>query len=185
MTYLTLAAWVTHISSVRLNTLLSESREESLVDALTGLSNRRRLLGDLAGLSGGDRHLLVLFDLNGFKECNDRLGHLAGDELLCDLASRLALAVVGAGNAYRLGGDEFCVILRGDPQEVEATLTAATNALSRTSPDYQIDAAWGAALIPDEATTAAEALGLADERMYACKHHQRATEPLLEAMAAP
>jgi hypothetical protein len=101
MTYLALAAWVTHFSSTRLNALLSESREASLVDALTGLSNRRRLLSDLAALPAGERHLLVLFDLNGFKAYkayNDSLGHLAGDELLRDLGRRLAAALQRAPN---------------------------------------------------------------------------------------
>ena len=70
--------------------LLERSRTESLTDSLTGLGNRRKLVADLeAHLDRADpdrSHLLVVFDLNGFKGYNDRFGHPAGDALLARLA---------------------------------------------------------------------------------------------------
>lgn len=172
--YLGLAAWVTHIVSRRLNSLLDESREASLVDALTGLSNRRRLFGDLAALGDGDeRHVLVLFDLNGFKPYNDRHGHLQGDEVLREVSARLTEALGAAGTAYRLGGDEFCAVLHGDEKGAHAALVAAIRAFSVEDRGHHIDAAWGAVAIPDEGRAATELLKLADERMYACKALQR------------
>ena len=173
MIYLTLAACVTHAASRRLNALLRESREASLVDALTGLANRRSLIDDLASLPHDQPHVVVLWDLNGFKAYNDRWGHLAGDELLRDLGRRFAEAIADAGRAYRLGGDEFCAILRGNENEAHPTLTAATRALSLAGTDHRIDAAWGAAVLPDEGATASDILRLADERMYLCKDLQR------------
>ena len=56
------------------------------------------------------RALHVLYDLNGFKSCNDTFGHLPEDALLHGLAAKLAEATVDWGAAYRLGGDEFCVL---------------------------------------------------------------------------
>jgi GGDEF domain-containing protein len=95
--------------------LLVRSRTEALTDALTGLGNRRRLFADLAALldeprSAGSR-LLVIFDLNGFKDYNDSFGHPAGDALLARLGGKLSAAVTPAGSAYRMGGDEFCVLI--------------------------------------------------------------------------
>ena len=83
----------------------------SETDALTGLPNRRKLVADLeAAVASGARTLLMFFDLNGFKSYNDAFGHVAGDSLLARLGARLYEAVQPDGMAYRLGGDEFCVI---------------------------------------------------------------------------
>ena len=87
----------------------------SVTDPLTHLWNRRKLLTDLESAirSGADHpHVLVLYDLNGFKRFNDLFGHPAGDALLARIAAKLADAVGSAGACYRLGGDEFCVLAR-------------------------------------------------------------------------
>ena len=55
--------------------------------------------------------MLLLFDLNGFKRYNDTFGHPAGDELLVRLGRQLREAVGEDGTAYRIGGDEFCLLL--------------------------------------------------------------------------
>jgi two-component system cell cycle response regulator len=77
-------------------TMLVDTREESLTDALTGLGNRRRLMGDLEDVlapDSGRPSVLVLFDLNGFKGYNDVFGHPAGDALLARLGASLGDAV--------------------------------------------------------------------------------------------
>ena len=83
-------------------------------DPLTGLHNRRRLLEDLerrVARASNAPAVLALFDLNGFKSYNDTFGHLAGDALLRRLSGRLQTATAASsGSAYRLGGDEFCVL---------------------------------------------------------------------------
>ena len=89
--------------------MLRSSRIDATTDALTGLGNRRKLLTDLAAAEKSEA-TLVLLDLDGFKVYNDTYGHPAGDALLALLGRRLA-AVAGEGvAAYRLGGDEFCVL---------------------------------------------------------------------------
>jgi diguanylate cyclase (GGDEF)-like protein len=149
--------------------LLAASRLEALTDPLTGLGNRRKLLADLeAGIEiarAGSPRLLVLFDLNGFKTYNDTFGHPAGDALLARLGHELAAAVEPAGEAYRMGGDEFCVLLPApapDPGRI-------ADALCGSGEGLDVSSAYGAALIPDEASTVSSALSLADERLYAHK----------------
>src|SRR5215217_536511 len=103
--------------------LLERSRTEADTDALTGLANRRKLLTDLdERLKAGAPTLVVLFDLDGFKSYNDAFGHPAGDALLRRLALNLATASEPFGRAYRMGGDEFCVLADARPGEAASVL---------------------------------------------------------------
>jgi GGDEF domain-containing protein len=136
-----------------------ERRERT--DPLTGLANRRALMEELEqALGDRSERTLVLFDLDGFKRYNDRLGHAAGDALLEVLGAQLTAAVAGRGEAFRLGGDELCVLLK-DP----AALPDCDAALRGDG----ISASHGEAWLPHEADTPSGALSLADSRMYAAK----------------
>ena len=155
--------------------LLNASRGEALSDVLTGLGNRRALMADLDAAFAdqtprpGRRAVLALFDLDGFKEYNDSFGHPAGDELLARLGERLRITIGGLGTAYRMGGDEFCVLtnLSGDDGEAISGLAAA--ALSDDGEAFHIGCSYGSAVLPAEASTSEEALSVADQRMYAQK----------------
>ena len=152
--------------------MLAASREEAVTDALTGLANRRRLMADLERVMSAtppEAMVLALFDLDGFKAYNDSFGHAAGDDLLRRLGRQLAAAAEPHGRAYRLGGDEFCVLAttRGIP--VEEICKAAEEALSDHGKGFEIGASWGKVLIPVEVVTPSDALRLADRRMYANK----------------
>ncbi len=142
-------------------------------DSLTGLRNRRRLTADLeAALAPGDdpsSYLLAIFDLNGFKSYNDSFGHPAGDALLARLARRLADAAAPHGHAYRLGGDEFCLLIDAPPAAAGATLTAAVAALSDRGEGFDVSSSFGAVFLPGEAHDPDTALTLADQRLYAQK----------------
>ncbi|MEA2385743.1 MAG: hypothetical protein QOH72_5714 [Solirubrobacteraceae bacterium] len=153
-------------------TMLADTREESLTDALTGLGNRRRLIRDLEDVlhpDGGTPSALVLFDLNGFKGYNDVFGHPAGDALLARLGARLGAAVGPDARAYRMGGDEFCVLAPIDEGNPLATLDRGRRALGELGDGFEISAAHGCVLVPEEANDAGTALGIADRRMYAEK----------------
>ncbi len=147
-----------------------ELQSAAETDSLTGLSNRRRLLEDLerrVARAGEAPAMLALFDLNGFKAYNDTFGHLAGDALLKRLSGRLQLAVSPAARAYRLGGDEFCVLADiAGHAEVER---AASAALREQGEGFDVTAACGIVLIPSDVDSATEALRVADQRMYAAK----------------
>jgi diguanylate cyclase (GGDEF)-like protein len=169
--------------------LLETSRREALTDSLTGLANRRKLIADLAAeieaATEGDPRMLVLFDLNGFKTYNDTFGHPAGDALLSRLAAKLATAVAPEGEAYRMGGDEFCVLLPAP----EPDLSRLAEALCETGEGFEVTSAFGAAVIPNDATTVSTALNVADERLYDHKEllaeirRGTAHEPLLRTLA--
>ena len=153
-------------------TMLADSRSEALTDALTGLGNRRRLMRDLEeALHPEDRTpcALVLYDLNGFKGYNDVFGHPAGDALLARLGARLGDAVRPDARAYRMGGDEFCVLAPLAVGNPLALLERGQRALGEIGDGFEISAAHGCVLVPEEAVDAATALGLADRRMYAEK----------------
>jgi diguanylate cyclase (GGDEF)-like protein len=160
--------------------LLHTSRRESLTDGLSGLPNRRALMLDLEdaaeAATAQEPRTLALFDLDGFKQYNDAFGHAAGDALLKRLATDLAAAVAGHGRAYRLGGDEFCVLLHRHADVRDPVIESALLALFEPADPYAVDASYGLVALPDDAPTAAEALRLADHRMYALKHGRRATQ---------
>jgi diguanylate cyclase (GGDEF)-like protein len=93
-----------------------EARQLADLDALTGLHNRRYFHETLAReVSRAQRYgrqlALVVFDLDDFKAINDRIGHLAGDAVLAEIAERVRDVVRAADIACRVGGDEFAVIL--------------------------------------------------------------------------
>jgi diguanylate cyclase (GGDEF)-like protein len=93
-----------------------EARHQANLDALTGLHNRRyfheTLARETARAQRYNRRLaMIVFDLDDFKAINDRIGHLAGDAVLAEVAERVRDVVRHADIACRVGGDEFAVIL--------------------------------------------------------------------------
>jgi diguanylate cyclase (GGDEF)-like protein len=154
--------------------MLLRSERDARTDALTGLPNRRALMEMLDWIDEGAwPAVLALYDLDGFKLYNDRYGHPAGDVLLQRLASRLGAAMSPRAKAFRIGGDEFCVVV--DPDEAEAVLAAADAALSEHGVGFAITGSRGAVRLPDEAADGTRALALVDERMYAAKRNGRAS----------
>jgi diguanylate cyclase (GGDEF)-like protein len=154
--------------------LLATSREEALTDALTGLGNRRRFVLDLEQRLGEpEPTALVVFDLDGFKSYNDAFGHTAGDTLLSRVAGRLAAATAGFGTAYRLGGDEFCVLASIGFVGPGSVIERAAEALTEEGEGFAVRCSYGAVLMPAEATGLTEALRIADDRMYLQKQQSR------------
>ena len=138
--------------------VLATSRHEAVTDILTGLPNRRRLMLDLEQHLGegedAEPRVLALFDLNGFKHYNDAFGHAAGDVLLARLGGCLADAAAPAGTAYRMGGDEFCVLV---PPEIRPESLA--DALREEGLGFSVSASFGSVVLP---ARGADGLGGAD-----------------------
>ena len=162
--------------------LVDRSRHEALTDPLTGLGNRRCLLLGLEDVlqSASSRApwALLLLDLNGFKRYNDNFGHPVGDALLVRLGSKLAHAVAPEGQAFRLGGDEFCVLSRIGQRSLEAVSAAAVAALSERGTGFDISTACGAITLPAEAQSISAALTMADRRLYSDKRVGRPSDTM-------
>jgi diguanylate cyclase (GGDEF)-like protein len=159
--------------------LLERSRQEALTDGLTGLGNRQKLYKDLARLlangPAAPPFTLALFDLNGFKRYNDTFGHLSGDAILARLGYRLATAVAPA-SAYRMGGDEFCLLAEGSGDAVQAIVAIAQRALEEHGDGFSVTNSYGVVRLPDDAQDVRDALASADARMYAQKAMGRVPE---------
>ena len=156
--------------------LFALTRAEATTDSLTGLANRRQLVADLDRRLTAEpvaQTLLMLFDLDGFKNYNDTFGHPAGDALLVRLGAKLATVPDEDGEVYRLGGDEFCLIATLSEGEAEQLIDRACEALTEHGEGFEIGSSFGAVVLPDEATDASHALQTADERLYAQKYSRR------------
>jgi diguanylate cyclase (GGDEF)-like protein len=158
--------------------LLASSRRDALTDALTGLGNRRALMEDLeieVGVAAETRPSgLVLLDLDGFKQYNDRFGHPMGDALLAQLGQRLT-AAFPHDRAYRLGGDEFCVLTRASEEMIVKAADEACEALTERGAGFEVGCTAGVAIIPREGHDAVTAMRIADERLYTLKERRQRT----------
>ncbi len=172
--------------------LLATSREEALHDSLTGLRNRRALLRDLSAelprASDAEPLLLAVFDLDGFKQYNDTFGHQAGDALLTRLGERLSTALDGVATAYRMGGDEFCVLAPPGARRPREIARLAADALTETGDVFSIGCSYGTTRVPTDAASVAQALSLADLRMYEQKAgrssaSRQSTDVLLQVLS--
>jgi diguanylate cyclase (GGDEF)-like protein/PAS domain S-box-containing protein len=147
-------------------------------DPLTGLPNRSSLQQALARLlarDGGRPTSVALFDLDGFKDVNDTLGHSTGDKLLIEVGRRLAEIVKASGQVCRLGGDEFVVIVPdcGDPRLVGDIVDRM---LRRLAEPFEINdhvlhlgGSAGIAIAPDDGATVDELIANADLALYRAK----------------
>jgi diguanylate cyclase (GGDEF)-like protein len=152
-------------------------------DPLTGLANRtllrERLDEGLAGAGPSGSVAVVYADLDHFKEVNDSLGHAAGDELLTEVARRLALLVRTADTAARLGGDEFVLLLIGVPPDWDAA-HFLERARAEVGLPVQLggrrvrpSASFGAAVARSNDVDPEALLREADAAMYRAKHDSR------------
>lgn len=149
-------------------------------DELTGLPNRnefnnrlKRMLEDQR--STGGRFTLMYLDLDGFKQINDRHGHSVGDEVLMHVGMRISHALRTSDTVYRIGGDEFTVILPGldDPKNAEIVAEKLIREIARPIPcdtvDCELTTSIGVVLHDDKHQTMGQMVDAADKAMYAAK----------------
>jgi len=151
-------------------------RAVALSDPLTGVANRRLLISRIEyeisrHTRAGQTFALVMLDLDGFKPLNDRFGHAAGDEILCDVARALTRAMRGQDTVARLGGDEFCVLAPETDRTHTVTLAKRiTETVSGATAGVEtLRASVGIAVFPVDGRDAASLLRAADERLLAAK----------------
>jgi diguanylate cyclase (GGDEF)-like protein len=148
-------------------------------DPLTRLLNRRafvqRLDGEVARATRYGRSFgLIVADIDAFKQLNDRHGHTAGDAALVRFASVLAQALRKPDDAFRIGGDEFAVLLaEASDDDARAVVQRVQTLLAENEPDQPwlagLQASFGCASCPEDATDAHTLFRLADEALYAAK----------------
>lgn len=141
-------------------------------DPLTNLLNRRSFVQHLDAEVARSRRYgrplaLLIFDLDELKTVNDTQGHAAGDDALRRVADALRATIRSGDNAFRIGGDEFAVLLP------EANQREAEAAARRIADELQLAASYGAAVC-GEGCEAGALLREADDAMYRMKHRRRA-----------
>jgi diguanylate cyclase (GGDEF)-like protein len=164
--------------------LQRELKEQATRDPLTGVYNRRYFTEVLAQeVSRSKRHGrpigFLILDVNRFKQINDHLGHIVGDNVLREVGMLLQGTVRGEDFVIRYGGDEFLIVLPetdGETRIVEARILEALtrwNTVNPLSLPFPLDLAIGAAhWLPQSDLSIEEALAEADRRMYERKRGQ-------------
>ncbi len=159
-----------------------DAKELARHDELSGLYNvrhlRERLHTETAEVArNGGSLALILFDLDNFKDVNDRFGHLAGDALISAIGGAIRESIGRRGIAARQGGDEFAVLLpntrRDDAQAIGVATVAAISAVSLLATPrnahLQVGASFGVAVFPDDAGDVEALTAAADRELYRAK----------------
>lgn len=148
-------------------------KQESALDFLTGLYNRRYLSQQLDMFELDKTPYYVIFiDIDRFKSVNDKYGHVVGDEVLRFLADRIRKLVDKNSYGYRYGGEEFCIILPNSNEQstYEVAEELRTSLLTKPSPSGDIiTISVGMASYPDHTDDYYEVINKADEAMYVAK----------------
>ncbi len=176
--------------------LVAELETQAQHDALTGLSNRLTFEVALtASLSNADhRGVVLMIDLDRFKEINDSLGHDMGDRLLVEVANRLRAAGRSTDLVARFGGDEFAMLLSLRDSDTDADIDHRLRVLHESicakfnleGITFEIGASLGVVKWPELGHDSATILRHADTAMYEAKRQQAGVvwyEPALDADA--
>lgn len=173
-----------HAINARMIRAELDNRDLAIKDALTGLPNRiflqeklRDMCRDLAvpAANGGAPFAVLSMDLDGFKTVNDHFGHAVGDMLLRKVAERLKRAFRSGDSVFRIGGDEFVILLPAT-SEIEATYLAkrAIDKISTpfelgTGPAIRIGLSVGSAFAPADGSNPEILLACSDQALYDAK----------------
>jgi diguanylate cyclase len=162
-------------SILKINKVAEEERHSALHDSLTGLPNRKYLLEHIQSqIAQRSQFVLVLMDLNNFKQINDGLGHFFGDKFLISVAHRLQHGVLPFGQLYRLGGDEFALVFQQNGErDIQSLIDQVHNLLQTpiTVLDYKMNtsASIGISRYPDNSQDVFGLLKQSDLAMYESK----------------
>ncbi len=167
------------------NALQHERREaEALTDPLTGMANARSLKQEFEVCAGralelGEQFLLLMMDLDGFKQVNDRVGHRAGDAVLREVARIISKQFRSQDFACRYAGDEFVGLVKSSPEALLGMARRIRRAIDShnfglEAFDLSIGVSIGCASFGTDGTTLEEMLNVADRAMYLDKAERKA-----------
>ena len=155
-------------------------RHQATHDALTGVNNRGQITEVLDGCVAGDGPLgVIMLDIDKFKLVNDTFGHAAGDAVLIATAERLAGALSGQDSLGRYGGEEFLVVTRREPAELQAFAEMLRQRIAGEpvlagGQEFNVTASFGVASRNGKKIEGGnELLKAADEALYSAKHQGR------------
>jgi len=176
------ALLVAEVCLAGIATLPNVSRDE-----VTGLADRGALelrLAEIMNSASRPEVALLFVDLNGFKEVNDRLGHLVGDEVLSTIGRRLEGLVRGSDFIARFGGDEFVILVEGAhvPEQIEGLVGRLRRAIEQPVETSEgmahVGVSVGIAVSTEGFQSTREWLAAADRRMYDEKRRGRPGEAI-------
>ncbi len=188
-----LVVWILDRDWALADASIMSAEHRAASDALTGLPNRSIVMDRLdmavaAARRSGTNVGVLYIDLDGFKEVNDRYGHLAGDEVLKEVGARLQHLLRASDTVGRIGGDEFVAIspyLRhGDDLKVVVTKVreALKHVVTHGDASINVDGSVGAALFPRDGDTPVALLAVSDSAMY---HDKRVRQGHPRAASRP
>lgn len=173
-----IAAILVYILITRKKEGNSKVRKQAYTDELTGKGNRYLFYSDLDKLIAQEKNIAVCFmDLDGFKQINDALGHDMGDEVLKAVSLKFDEALPRNAKAYRLGGDEFSIIIDqvNSKEEVILVLENLKNVMNKPveidSNTISVEYSLGVVLTIDEKYSRKDLVNYADNAMYYIKEH--------------
>lgn len=173
--YLTLASC---LLVLMLSRVLKEKYEKekyiytSNTDELTKCYNRRAYDSDMENLDLNTEWIYISLDLNGLKKANDTLGHSAGDELICAASNCMKFAFASYGKIYRIGGDEFVVLIQESVSNIDSILQVFDTTIHDWHGKYSnsISVSYGVVKSSEQDFDSIHSVSkLADERMYKSK----------------
>jgi diguanylate cyclase (GGDEF)-like protein len=168
-----LLASVTALSTALMRSDL-EHRTESVLDALTGMLNRRALSARMSELDEqarltGETVGVVVGDVDRFKLINDRHGHARGDAVLVDVAYALRKQMRAFDLAYRIGGEEFLILLPGASREDAVVLAERLREAIAAEPNAGLDVTMSFGVATTDGQSVADTMLRADQALYAAK----------------
>jgi diguanylate cyclase (GGDEF)-like protein len=155
--------------------LLERVRQMADSDPLTGLANFRRLVDVVEAeiqrsSRSGRPFALLLFDLNGLKQINDKYGHLVGSRAICRFANVLRVHSRAIDTCARYGGDEFVLVLpETGPEAAQEVLRRISERMEQDTEKPPVSAGAGLAIHPKDGETIDALLAVADQRLYRVK----------------
>lgn len=170
--YLTLASC---LLVLMLSQVLKEKYEKekyiytSNTDELTKCLNRHAYEADIQKLDLNSEWVYISLDLNGLKQTNDKMGHSAGDELICAASSCMKFAFASYGKIYRIGGDEFVVLIQESVSNIDSILQVFDTTIHDWQDKYSnsMSVSYGVVQSCEQAFESILSVSkLADERMY-------------------
>ena len=158
-----------------------ELEKMAYTDALTGIGNRAAFSREMEAYAGNEKAACVIADVNNLKVGNDRYGHEEGDQLIRDAAECISEAFKEIGVCYRIGGDEFCILIReGDTEQIQEALYRLQQILEEKNRSRRmpLSIACGYAIRENAEESMEQVFNRADEMMYDVKFRMKKEFPV-------